>query len=330
MVRAPLDRAGGVSAPCAGRERRDRAPRPCSRARYWTSGASCRRARRASGSSAAIALWAPAPGGGGHARDRAVGGPGPTPRLTITLSSLLITYLPAGATVQSRCQRHHWRLVAAVDERVVDTLMAVSYSRRRPPAASRTWPPSCAWTAGARRPTAAGSGHPTRCASARLRRGDLLHVMRFDPQRATRSGVRSFRAEQGHAAPRSMPRGGGPRPRPQGPRAATSDRQRPRGPPHAAAAVRWTSPRARASGARVASASPSARRMLGTDARGVRPARRRRDGRGLRVGAAQMRATRSREPRGGSSTQCAGPVGATMLATISRPTSGASPPSAGA
>src|SRR5260370_36122380 len=202
MVRRAPRSARRRSAPCAGHERRDRAPRPCSRARDWTSGASCRRARRASGSSPPSPCRGPAPGGGGHARDRA----GRRPRRRRPGSR------SPPAVCSSRTSPPGRRavtvpdttgvLVAAVDERgSASTLMAVSI-----PADARLLALEDVATQlrvdTVRATTAAGSGHPTSCASAAdLVAAIFFDVMSFDPQAPRDPACDRFVLSKGHAAP---------------------------------------------------------------------------------------------------------------------------------
>jgi len=160
--------------------------------------------------------------------------------------------------------------------------MAVSIPADARLLARGTWPPSCAWTACARPPPAAAAIR-RRAPPRRPRRGDLLR------RDALRSSARAIRRAIGSAE--QGPRGAAAlcawaaagALEPQGPRAAASDRQGPRGPPHATAAVRDVRHRLARSGARRRRRPRRGPRMLGTDAR-VFVCRRRRDGRGLRVG----------------------------------------------
>src|SRR5437868_3980110 len=202
MVRRAPRSARRRPAPCAGRERRDRAPRPDSRARDWTSGASYRRARRASGSWRPSPCRGPAPGGGGRARDRACRRPRRRRRGSQSHPVVCSSVPPVAATCSHGASDTTGVLVAAGDKRgSASTLMAVSI-----PADARLLALEDVATQlrvdSVRATTAAGSGHPTSCASAAdLVAAIFFDVMRVDPQAPRDPACDRFVLSKGHAAP---------------------------------------------------------------------------------------------------------------------------------
>jgi len=111
-------------------------------------------------------------------------------------------HLPRRRDVQSGCQRHHWRSRCNLYARCrASTLMAVSI-----PADARLLALEDVATQlrvdSVRATTAAGSGHPTSCASAAdLVAAIFFDVMRFDPQAPRDPACDRFVLSKGHAAP---------------------------------------------------------------------------------------------------------------------------------